>query len=271
MFFPGTEAAIGGLRPSHWHEYDRRLPNRARVDAVLEWLRLPPDERPHLITAYFSMVDGAGHDLGPDTPELNDVIRSADRWLGELLSGIEQIPYAPQVYVVVVSDHGMASVDRQIVLSDIVDLRGVRSVPLGPGISLHLNGNDVRSAEIRDAFNSSVRAADARAFLRHEAPGHLHVGNDPRYGDVILVPAEGMMLAFSPDASLPLGMHGWDPNLPSMGGIFLARGPKIEAGQTLKPFEMIHIYPFLADILGLVPNPEIDGSVGVLAEVLSGR
>ena len=79
------------------------------------------------------------------------------------------------------------------------------------------------------------------------------------------------MLAFRPDASLPLGMHGWDPTLPSMRGIFLARGPQIEAGQTLGPFEAIHIYPFLADILGLVPNTEIDGNVGVLAEVLTGR
>lgn len=271
MFFPGTEAAIGGLRPSRWHEYDQRRRSGTRVDAVLEWLRLPSDERPHLITTYFSMVDGAGHDLGPDSPELHDAIRSADRWLGELLSGIEQMPYAAQVYVVVVSDHGMASVDRQIVLSDIVDLRGVRSVPLGPGMSLHLNGNDARSTEIRDAFNSSVSAADARAFLRHEVPEHLHVRNDPRYGDVILMPAEGVMLAFRPDASLPLGMHGWDPTLPSMRGIFLARGPQIEAGQTLGPFEAIHIYPFLADILGLVPNTEIDGNVGVLAEVLTGR
>lgn len=273
MFFPGTEAAIGGLRPSRWHKYDRRRPSGARVEAVLEWLRLPPDERPHLIMTYFSMVDGAGHDLGPDTPELHDTIRSADRWLGELLSGIAQMPYAAQVYIIVVSDHGMASVDpdRQIVLSDIVDLRGVQLVPLGPGMSLHLNGNDVRSAEIRDAFNSSVSAADARAFLWHEAPEHLHVGNDPRYGDVILIPAEGVMLAFRPDASPPLGMHGWDPTLPSMGGIFLARGPRIVAGQKLEPFETIHIYPFLAEILALAPNPEIDGNVGVLAEVLTGR
>ena len=271
MFFPGTEAAIGGLRPSHWYEYDSRRPSRTRVDAVLGWLRLPPDERPHLITTYFSMVDGAGHDLGPDSPELDGAIRAADRWLGELLSAIEQMPYAAQVYVVVVSDHGMARVDRQVVLSDVVDLRGVRSVPLGPGMSLHLNGDDARSTEIRDAFNSSVNAADALAFLRHEAPDHLHVRNNPRYGDVILIPAEGVMLSFRPDASLPLGMHGWDPALPSMHGIFLARGPRIEAGQTLAPFEAIHIYPFLAEVLDLVPHTDIDGNVGVLAGVLTDR
>ena len=111
MFFPGTEAAIGGLRPSRWRTYDGRLPNRSRVDEVLQWLRLPPDERPHLITMYFSMVDGAGHDLGLDTGELDEAIGSADRWLGELLSAVEQVPYAEHVYVVVVSDHGMARVD----------------------------------------------------------------------------------------------------------------------------------------------------------------
>lgn len=168
LFFPGTEAAIGGLRPSRWRTYDSGLPNQRRVEQVLQWLRLPPDERPHLVTLYFSMVDGAGHRLGPDAPELDRSIRSADRWLGELLSEIERLPYGDRVYLVAVSDHGMASVDpdRQIILRDAVDLRDVRAVPLGPGLSLHVQGDDARSVELRDTFNTRVDATEARSTLR---------------------------------------------------------------------------------------------------------
>ena len=271
LFFPGTEAAIDGLRPSSWRTYDGGLPNRGRVEQVLEWLRLPPDQRPHLITLYFSMVDGAGHSLGPDAPELERSLRTADRLLDELLSEIERLPYGDSVYVVAVSDHGMARVDpdRQILVRDAVDLRGVRAVPLGPGLSLHLDGDDARSAKIRDMFNSRVDERDARAFLRDEAPRHLHVAHASRYDDVILLPTEGALVAFRRNPSPPAGMHGWDPALPSIHGVFLVRGPGIEGGQQIPAFEAIHIYPFLADILGLTPNPEIDGDLEVLKRVLS--
>ena len=217
------------------------------------------------------MVDGAGHSLGPDAPELERSLGTADRLLDELLSQFERLPYGDRVYVVAVSDHGMAEVDpdRQILVRDAVDLRGVRAVPLGPGLSLHLDGDDARSAEVMDIFNSRVDERDARAFLRDETPLHLHVANAPRYGDVILLPAEGALIAFRRDPSPPAGMHGWDPALPSMHGVFLVRGPGIEAGQQIPAFEAIHIYPFLAEVLGLTPNPEIDGDLEVLEGILS--
>ncbi len=41
FFFPGTEAAIGGVRPSHWRPYDGGVPNAERVAQVLAWLALP--------------------------------------------------------------------------------------------------------------------------------------------------------------------------------------------------------------------------------------
>ena len=99
---------------------------------------------------------------------------------GELLSGIEQMPYAAQVYVVVVSDHGMASVDRQVVLSDIVDLRGVRSVPLGPGDEPTPERETTPGAPRYETRSIPASAPpDARAFLRHEAPEHPACGERP--------------------------------------------------------------------------------------------
>ncbi len=67
LFWPGSEAAIGGVRPSEWALYDEGLPNRDRVDRLLQWLDRPVAERPALLLSYFSDVDDAGHTFGPDS------------------------------------------------------------------------------------------------------------------------------------------------------------------------------------------------------------
>ena len=49
-FFVGSEADIQGVRPSYYYDYDGRVPNLQRISKVFEWLQLPEDERPQLIT-----------------------------------------------------------------------------------------------------------------------------------------------------------------------------------------------------------------------------
>ena len=269
VFFPGTEAAIRDVRPSHWQPYDATIRNTDRVRQVLRWLDAPPPERPHLITLYFSMVDGAGHDYGPDGPAVGTSVRAADRLLGQLSAGISQLTHGNQVYLVVTSDHGMASVDpaRQVVLPEIVDLRGVRAIPTGPGMSLYLNGDDVRARQLRDVFNA--RTSAARAFVRDEVPEHLHHRASQRIGDVVIVPEEGAFVRFRADSAPPLATHGWDPTFTSMHGIFLMCGPGIRPGQRVAAFENIHIYPLVAHVLELPPNPGIDGQLDVLGQVLT--
>ena len=40
-FWPGSEAPIQGVRPSHYTAFDQSVPSDARVDQVLDWLDLP--------------------------------------------------------------------------------------------------------------------------------------------------------------------------------------------------------------------------------------
>ena len=111
FFFPGTEADIGGVHPSHWRPYEGSVPNVERIEQVLAWLEMPARERPHFITLYFSLVDSAGHRLGPAHEDLGETIEAADRLLGQLMSGLDALPHAERIDLVVVSDHGMAAVD----------------------------------------------------------------------------------------------------------------------------------------------------------------
>ena len=273
FFFPGTEADIGGLHPSHWRPYDGGVPNAARADQVLDWLALPEDARPHLITLYFSLVDGAGHDLGPGAAEMRSSVETADRLLGRLLDGIDALPHAARVAPVVVSDHGMAAPDpdRLSVLPELADLSGVRLVPIGPAMGLHV-GDAARGRALRDELNANL--THARAYLRAESPPHLHARGNPRYGDVLVLP-EGLGFVGSRRAVervrllLRPGMHGWDPRLPEMHGILLAAGPGILAGVALPAVRAIDVYPLVARLLDLTPHPDVAGDLEALAPALT--
>src|SRR5688572_26734401 len=69
MFWPGSEAPIGGVRPRFWKPYNEDYPGNDRVDEVLGWLDLPATERPTFMTLYFEDTDTAGHDHDPDSRE----------------------------------------------------------------------------------------------------------------------------------------------------------------------------------------------------------
>ena len=67
------------------------MKNSRRVQQVLQWLQLPVAQRPNLITFYFSDVDSAGHDFGPDSAEVNAAIGKIDKEIGQLLEGLERL------------------------------------------------------------------------------------------------------------------------------------------------------------------------------------
>ncbi len=267
MFFPGTEAAIGGLRPSHWRPYDGGVTNAARVGQVLEWLALPAEARPHLVTLYFSLVDSAGHASGPDARAMGASVMAADVLLGQLLDGIAALPHGDRIILMVVSDHGMATLDpeRRQALVDLIDLDGIRAVSTGLPIGIHI-ADATRRTLVRDTLNDGLR--DARAYLREEVPAQLRYRENARIGDVVIIPDEGATIQIRRTSSSPIGMHGWDPRLTSMQGIFLAAGPGIIPGARLPVVESIDVYPLIAYLLGLTTPVDLDGSLDALVGLL---
>ena len=68
------------------------------------------------------------------------------------------------------------------------------------------------------------------------------------------------------------GMHGYDPELLSMHGIFYAVGESIREGMQIAAFENIHIYPLICSLLDISPyNGKEDspqGDIEVLKKIL---
>lgn len=61
MFWPGSDVAIAGMRPSEWLPFDGKLSPDQRVDQLLRWIDLPAPQRASFFTLYFEQVDHAGH------------------------------------------------------------------------------------------------------------------------------------------------------------------------------------------------------------------
>src|SRR5690606_20436362 len=89
MFWPGSEAEIGGVRPTDGKPDDKPLSAQARVDQVLAWVDRPPQSRPRLITLYFDEVDTDGHRVGPEAPELAGGLQRTDAAVGALVEGLK--------------------------------------------------------------------------------------------------------------------------------------------------------------------------------------
>jgi hypothetical protein len=267
-YWVGSEAAIQGVRPSYWKPYDGSVPNAARVDTVLSWLRLPAGQRPHLVTLYMSSVDGAGHLAGPHTHWVEDALFNVDDALGRLLDGIAALPQRDSVYLLIMSDHGMARYEahEHEVLAHHIDLSRVRVAASGTYASLHVQSGGPTAAELRDRLNAGLR--HGRAYLRHETPERWRYRADPRIGDVVVIMDEPYHILRGTPSGASGGNHGWPPESEAMQGALLLMGPTIPARGRIAPVRAVDLYPFFAEVLRLQPNADIDGEAGALRRAL---
>jgi hypothetical protein len=242
------------------------LPNGERIETVLNWLRMPSEQRPHLITLYFSVLDDAGHRYGPDAPETLSAIREADALLGRLMTSLDSLPIGADVHLVIVSDHGMVRTDRGVRVVDHYTTFAAEDVVIVAGTLAQIH---VRDAARRERIaNELSRMPDTKTFLRQDLPVEWHVRDNPRIGDVVVVADEGVLLVRRDDRpSQNQATHGYAP-VPSMHGIFVASGPRIVPHMRIPAFENVHIYALLAEILQLRPSSSIDGRLDALRPIL---
>ena len=261
FIWPGSEAAIQGIRPTHWKPYDQTTPDSTRVDSALAWLRLPADRRPHLIALYMGDVDLVAHRAGPDAPEVIPAVDVVDRAIGRLLDGVASLAVRDSLYLLLVSDHGLAAYapSEYVAIEQLVDTMVVRVADVGPVANLHVAGGIASARVTRDSINRALQ--HGRAYLRADVPARLHYSKDPRIGDIVIIMDEPYVLGYAAKIPKPgtHGQHGWDPSSPSMHGIFVVQGPAVAHGVRIPAFDNIDIYPFLTELLGLRAARPIDG------------
>ncbi len=277
-FFVGSEAEIQGVRPSYYYDYDGRVPNLTRVSKVFEWLTLPEEDRPQMITLYFSDMDDVGHRYGPNNDqELSKKLNTLDRELGALFEGLKSFDL--NINVVIVSDHGMVDVplDQFIDLGKLTE--GVEGKVINSGALAHIHldnpSQKKKTIKLIESQGEHIHVIDIDDREYYE---DLSLHRD-LMGDLLILPDLGFYLTNAQGLARNkqnaarsntkvLGHHGFSPDYQEMQGIFYANGPKIKSGVKIEPFQNTHIYPMICEILGL-PIPEnIDGKLEVLAPIL---
>ncbi|MDR3764922.1 MAG: ectonucleotide pyrophosphatase/phosphodiesterase [Acidobacteriota bacterium] len=266
LFWPGSEAPIGGQHPKHWLPYDDAMPHSERIAHVLDWLT--EADPVCFATLYFNEVDTAGHHFGPESQQVKDAVRMVDHSIGELVAGLKQKGLWGKVNLIIVSDHGMASTpaSQRIALDDYVDESTYEFIDGSPVFVLNAKNGD--NAALVAKLN---QAPHLHAYLAKDVPARWHFSGNPRIGGVVAVAEEGW--SFETRERMGrwkdphLGNHGFENDLESMRAIFIADGPGFQEPATLPPFPNVDIYSLMARLLNLTPAPN-DGKVDVFLPVL---
>ena len=271
MYWPGSDVAIDGVRPSHWQHFDAALSSDARVARVLEWLDLPERQRPSFVTLYFDEVDHISHTYGPGSTQVDAALARIDAALAHLVDGLRQRGLADAANLVIVSDHGQAASgpDKIEVLDRTINLRDVDLI--NTGVLAGFAAKPGREADVERALLAPHE--HMRCWKKSSVPARLHYGSNPRIPPLLCLANDGWIINTQqfmdrPGRSVSLGEHGYDNDDPAMAALFVARGPAFKRGLVVPEFDNVDIYPLLARILGVKPAPN-DGDFEAVRPMLA--
>jgi predicted AlkP superfamily pyrophosphatase or phosphodiesterase len=226
---------------------------------------------------YFSDVDHAGHEAGPDSENVRQAIAQVDQALARLVAGLKSRGIFNRVNLIIVSDHGMARIDpsQVVVLDDYFDLSQAETVVWNSGM-VHIFLKPETEQAIYEMLKSKA-PPQAPVYWKQEIPPRFHYGKSRRIGDIVALADEGWMMTSReryrpPEPTVGAvvkyrGGHGFDHQLESMRALFVARGPAFKRARVVEPFENVEVYNIMAKILRLRPASN-DGGGAAAKSVL---
>ena len=268
FYWVASEADIQGIRPTYLYTYNESISIEQRIQAVKNWLSLPAEKRPHLITFYFPQVDHDAHEYGPEDPRVGDAVKWVDQSIAQLQAALD--PLKLPINYVFVSDHGMTTVDTEHTLAKPAALdTAAFKVPSGDAL-LHVFAKI--PAAIPNALIELRKQNQFHTYLLDETPEYWHYRkSDDRFnrlGDILLVPNHPNIFNLGTRKTSP-GKHGYDNHHPDMQASFQAWGPAFKSGVIIPAFENVHVYPLVGKILGLtIDESSIDGRMNQLKPIL---
>ena len=220
-----TELRYGKQRKST-HQPD--LDDYAAILAESLLLRSRP---PELITLHLVDCDEMRHHYGADSVEAEDAIRRLDRRVGKLLTALDKMRSGMETVVAIVSDHGLADVDRPVSLDQALLRAGFAGIcqtqSTGMGAYIHF------------AKHSENQIDEVQKFLEENK---TLLGIACVYGS-----AELSKLAHEKREK---ATHGFGPKHSAAKCLFVIAGPGIKKGISLPDAKMEDIAPTLMHAIG---------------------
>ncbi len=268
----GSATDAGGYRPTYYYRYHEKFTPTEKVKKVINWLKLPEEQRPHFISLYFPEVDAAGHHFGPNAQQTKEAVGMVDNAIGQLLGDIKKLNLE-NVQIVFVSDHGMIDVNKDQPLE-------IPKILLNKDLFRVFNAQTLlriqvkNKKDIKPTFKhlKKTKTKDYEVFLTKRFPKKLHYGIKDdvfdRIGDIILVPYQPNIF-LEKGRKTTSGKHGYDVNVvPEMKAVFYAEGSMFKQNLEIDEFRNVNVYPLIAHLLGLKIQHKIDGDFKVLKPIL---
>lgn len=255
---PGLLEEVAKRHPSFMAGYTPpEVRDSATIDAALTLL---DSVDPQLTFIHIWQTDSRQHEFGPDTPEAQTALLSADAEVARLLAALQLSPRWPHTVLLVVSDHGFARIH-----SLIAPMVHLGRVGLGDQVWIDVTGafaylylqptsapDTERLARAtleelaKDEHNGIAAVLDREAIAAQ--------GGDPlAFLALEARPGFAMARETTGDALLPAtkkGVHGYLPTRPEMLATLLFYGPTIRAS-TLQGARLLDVAPTLASLLRL--------------------
>ncbi|WP_114326182.1 ectonucleotide pyrophosphatase/phosphodiesterase [Candidatus Colwellia aromaticivorans] len=280
-FWPESESK-GHTSPSYNIPYNKNTSNKARIEQLIAWLKLPINQRPYFIASYFSTIDSAGHDYGLDSPQLITAINEFDKLFGYFIDKINNEVYQP-INIILVSDHGMVAItEKAKVLTPLifkginVKIDGIKVTYNDTQLFIYLDKNKI-SSRTRISFEKKLQSnltANKKLYniySKGNYPQHWQFNSDLAIVPEIIIEATPPAIFIWKNIVTKLhgATHGFDPKKnTSLDGFFIAAGSSIAQSRVLEPFQNIHVFPLMNTLLGLNENREIDGQQLVLETII---
>lgn len=193
FFWPGSDIAHQGVRPTFWRAYDSSIKFKERVDTVVGWLR---NEQLDMAMMYVNEPDHVAHLTGPFSEQTKQKIEQLDQMIGYMLGKLKTYGLMDSVDILILSDHGMsgpAELNNRIALSDYIYLKGnIKSVPT-TGSVVHIEPMPGKENEVYRRLNNAH--PHMKVYRKKDLPDRWHFKNNSRIMPIVAVADEGYVIS----------------------------------------------------------------------------
>lgn len=265
VYWPGSDVKIGGHFPTYYHNYLQKpvLTFAERIAEIVRYMRLPDNERPQLVLAYFEEPDHSGHTYGPLAPETRHAVERMDHIIESLHESLQTLPIRDSINLIVLSDHGMTRVDNDHRINpfDYIKKEWVERVQC----DLPTHVWPKKGCE-KKVYEGLKQMPHAKVWFKKEIPAYLHYTENVNIGDIVVNPDDGWTITTSQVTAR--GMHGFDNTCFDMQVPFRAIGPDFKQGYTKEHvFSNTSIYALLCHLLNIKSAPN-DGDLLQISDML---
>ncbi|XP_055562286.1 ectonucleotide pyrophosphatase/phosphodiesterase family member 7 [Falco biarmicus] len=272
IYFPGGKAKYQGeevnmkLVEPLFFNYSNETNWRENIDTAMEWFTV---NNLDFIALYFGEPDSTGHKYGPESPQRKTMIEQVDRTVGYLRQRIQKSGLESNLNLIITSDHGMETVIK----SNEIHIKAVENFTF-KDIQFELldygpNGLLVPKEGKLEHVYSVLKNAhpNLHVYKKADFPRRFHYANHTRITPLVLYSDPGYVIHGRYKVQFNKGEHGFDNEAMNMKTIFRAVGPAFKQGLVVEPFESVHVYALLCELLGIAPEPH-DGALAALRPLL---